>query len=110
MVTILCECLGRWCGCRIGVARSRWGGCTAPLLIVPDVQAALEDLGRAARARTKAKVIAVTGSVGKTSTKEMLRHMLGAAGKPMLRSPVTTITGAFPYTCADASGHGIRRD
>ena len=54
---------------------------TAPLLIVPDVQAALEDLGRAARARTKAKVIAVTGSVGKTSTKEMLRHMLGACGK-----------------------------
>ncbi|NCW64682.1 MAG: UDP-N-acetylmuramoyl-tripeptide--D-alanyl-D-alanine ligase [Rhodobacteraceae bacterium] len=54
---------------------------TAPLLIVPDVQVALEDLGRAARARTKAKVIAVTGSVGKTSTKEMLRHMLGACGK-----------------------------
>ena len=54
---------------------------TAPLLIVPDVQVALEDLGRAARARIKAKVIAVTGSVGKTSTKEMLRHMLGACGK-----------------------------
>src|SRR6056300_347859 len=57
------------------------GDDTAPLLIVPDVQVALEDLGRAARARTKAKVIAVTGSVGKTSTKEMLRHMLGACGK-----------------------------
>ena len=54
---------------------------TAPLLIVPDVQTALEDLGRAARARTGAKVIGVTGSVGKTSTKEMLRHMLGACGK-----------------------------
>ena len=54
---------------------------TAPLLIVPDVQTALEDLGRAARARTEAKVIGVTGSVGKTSTKEMLRHMLGACGK-----------------------------
>ena len=54
---------------------------TAPLLIVPDVQAALEDLGRAARARTQAKVIAVTGSVGKTSTKEMLRHMLDPCGK-----------------------------
>lgn len=54
---------------------------TAPLLIVPDVQVALEALGRAARARAEAKVIAVTGSVGKTSTKEMLRHMLGACGK-----------------------------
>ncbi|MDN5785563.1 UDP-N-acetylmuramoyl-tripeptide--D-alanyl-D-alanine ligase [Pseudorhodobacter sp.] len=45
----------------------------APLLIVPDVLQALADLGRAARARTAARVIAVTGSVGKTSTKEMLR-------------------------------------
>ena len=54
---------------------------TAPLLIVADVQAALEDLGRAARGRTEAKMIAVTGSVGKTSTKEMLRHMLGECGK-----------------------------
>ena len=54
---------------------------TAPLLVVADVQTALEDLGRAARARTQAKVIAVTGSVGKTSTKEMLREMLGQIGK-----------------------------
>ena len=40
---------------------------TAPLLIVPDVLQALIDLGRAARARCSAKVLAVTGSVGKTS-------------------------------------------
>ena len=49
----------------------------APLLVVPDVQAGLEALGHAARARTAARVIAVTGSVGKTSTKEMLRHSAG---------------------------------
>ena len=53
----------------------------APLLIVPDVLRALEDLGRAARARTRAKVIGVTGSVGKTSTKEMLRVVLGGQGR-----------------------------
>ena len=53
----------------------------APLLIVPDVQAALEALGRAARARTDARVVAVTGSVGKTSTKEMLARMLGDQGR-----------------------------
>ncbi|MDX1781389.1 MAG: UDP-N-acetylmuramoyl-tripeptide--D-alanyl-D-alanine ligase [Thalassovita sp.] len=53
----------------------------APLLIVPDVLTALEDLGRAARARTKAKVVAVTGSVGKTSTKEMLRAVLSGQGR-----------------------------
>ena len=53
----------------------------APLLVVRDVQAALEALGRAGRARTAARVIAVTGSVGKTSTKEMLRDVLGAQGR-----------------------------
>ena len=53
----------------------------APLLIVPDVLAALEDLGRAARARTAARVVGVTGSVGKTSTKEMLRVVLGGQGR-----------------------------
>jgi UDP-N-acetylmuramoyl-tripeptide--D-alanyl-D-alanine ligase len=54
---------------------------TAPLLIVPDVLAALTALGGAARARTAAKVIGVTGSVGKTSTKEMLRVVLGGQGR-----------------------------
>jgi len=53
----------------------------APLLIVPDVLKALEALGSAARARTNAKVIGITGSVGKTSTKEMLREVLGPQGK-----------------------------
>jgi len=53
----------------------------APLLIVDDVLSALEDLGHAARARTSAKVVGVTGSVGKTSTKEMLRTVLSGQGK-----------------------------
>ncbi|WP_322865402.1 UDP-N-acetylmuramoyl-tripeptide--D-alanyl-D-alanine ligase [Aquicoccus sp. G2-2] len=53
----------------------------APLLIVDDVLAALEALGRAARARSAARVVAVTGSVGKTSTKEMLRTVLSHQGR-----------------------------
>ena len=53
----------------------------APLLIVPDVLAGLEALGIAARARTSARVVGVTGSVGKTSTKEMLSVILAAQGK-----------------------------
>ena len=52
----------------------------APLLVVEDVLAGLVDLSRAARARLNAQVIAVTGSVGKTSTKEALRRVLGAQG------------------------------
>lgn len=59
--------------------RDRFPG--APLLIVPDVLEALRDLARAARARMSAKVIAVTGSVGKTSTKEALRLALSAEGE-----------------------------
>ena len=53
----------------------------APLLLVDDVLEALRDLARAARARTSAKIIAVTGSVGKTGTKEALRLALSADGE-----------------------------
>lgn len=53
----------------------------APLLIVEDVQLGLEALGQAARARCDAQVVGVTGSVGKTSTKEMLSTILSAQGR-----------------------------
>jgi UDP-N-acetylmuramoyl-tripeptide--D-alanyl-D-alanine ligase len=53
----------------------------APLLVVPDVRPALRDLAAAARARTGAKVIGVTGSVGKTGTKEALKLALGKDGE-----------------------------
>src|SRR6201999_1525194 len=53
----------------------------APLLIVDDVLDALRDLARASRARLKGQVIAVTGSVGKTSTKEGLRRVLSPQGE-----------------------------
>ena len=56
------------------------GDDSLPLLRVADTQKALEDLGHAARARAKGKIIGVTGSVGKTSTKEMLAIALSAIG------------------------------
>ncbi|NJC32645.1 UDP-N-acetylmuramoyl-tripeptide--D-alanyl-D-alanine ligase [Sphingomonas jejuensis] len=43
-----------------------------PAVVVPDTMAALDDLARAARARMAGTVIGVTGSVGKTGTKEAL--------------------------------------
>jgi UDP-N-acetylmuramoyl-tripeptide--D-alanyl-D-alanine ligase len=53
----------------------------APLLVVGDTLEALGALGAAARARCAGRVIAITGSVGKTSTKEMLRTMLACQGR-----------------------------
>ena len=55
-------------------------GVSGPFLIVDDVLEALRRMGVAARARTGAKVIGVTGSVGKTGTKEMLRAALAGSG------------------------------
>ncbi len=53
----------------------------ARLLFVPDVLEGLRDLARTARARSQAKVIGVTGSVGKTGTKEALRLALSRSGE-----------------------------
>jgi UDP-N-acetylmuramoyl-tripeptide--D-alanyl-D-alanine ligase len=50
------------------------------LLRTEDSLAALAAIGRAARVRTNARIVAVTGSAGKTGTKEMLRLCLSDAG------------------------------
>ena len=52
----------------------------APLLRVADTLEGLRALGAAGRARCRGRVAAVTGSVGKTGTKEMLRLLLGSLG------------------------------
>jgi UDP-N-acetylmuramoyl-tripeptide--D-alanyl-D-alanine ligase len=51
-----------------------------PVVEVPDALQALERLGAASRARTAARIVAVTGSVGKTGTKEALRTVLSGQG------------------------------
>ena len=52
-----------------------------PLLLVPSVQQALENLGKYRRERSQAKLVAITGSVGKTSSKNMLKTILELQGK-----------------------------
>ncbi|KKC26779.1 UDP-N-acetylmuramoyl-tripeptide--D-alanyl-D-alanine ligase [Sphingomonas sp. SRS2] len=87
--------------------------CNGPHVRVTDTMAALEALGVAARARMNGKVIGVTGSVGKTGTKEALfacldRAMPGAihrsvksynnhTGVPLslARMPADTKVGVF---------------
>ena len=83
----------------------------APLLLVEDVQTALEALGRASRARTGAKVVAVTGSVGKTSTKEMLRDVLKGQGRRHAAEASYNNHWGVPLTLARMPRrHRFRRD
>ncbi|MCI4661347.1 MAG: UDP-N-acetylmuramoyl-tripeptide--D-alanyl-D-alanine ligase [Neomegalonema sp.] len=77
------QALGQGAAAALVSRRPEGVAADAPLVMVPDTMAALEDLGRAARARASFEngaAIAVTGSVGKTSTKDMLAHMLGPQG------------------------------
>lgn len=53
----------------------------APLVVVDDTMTALTALGRAARARSGARIAALTGSVGKTGTKEALRLALSVQAR-----------------------------
>ena len=64
-----------------GEGQAADGDGRAPLLVVDDVLAALRNLARAARARSQATIVAVTGSVGKTSTKEALALALASNGE-----------------------------
>jgi UDP-N-acetylmuramoyl-tripeptide--D-alanyl-D-alanine ligase len=54
---------------------------SAPLVRVEDTMRALERLGHAGRERCQGRIVAVTGSVGKTGTKEALALVLGAQGR-----------------------------
>lgn len=87
------------------------GRLTIPMIVVEDVLAALGKLAVAARKRSRAQIVAVTGSVGKTTTKEMLRHALAPSGKvhaavasfnnhwgvplTLARMPIDTYFGVF---------------
>ncbi len=51
------------------------------LILVKDTFAALYELARYSRARSHAKIIGITGSVGKTSVKEMLKIVFSQQGK-----------------------------
>lgn len=53
----------------------------AALVVVDDTLEALVAMAKYSRARSKAKIVGVTGSVGKTSTKDMLKLALAAHGK-----------------------------
>lgn len=87
------------------------GRLTVPMIVVEDVLQAMVRLALAARIRSRAHIVAVTGSVGKTTTKEMLRQVLAPSGEvhaavasfnnhwgvplTLARMPVTANFGVF---------------
>lgn len=73
-------------------------------LLVDDTFAALQALGQAARRRSGAKIIAVTGSVGKTGTKEMLAAAFSASGQTHASQGSYNNHWGVPYTLAAMHG------
>ena len=69
--------------------------------MVDDTLRALEDLGRAARARGQARIAAVTGSVGKTGSKEALGRALAEQAATCASAGSLNNTGAFPSASPD---------
>lgn len=78
---------------------------TIPQMQVRDAQKALEQLGAAARRRYTGKTIAITGSVGKTTTKELMQQALGASGTTQVsRASYNNFLGV-PFTLANLYSH-----
>jgi UDP-N-acetylmuramoyl-tripeptide--D-alanyl-D-alanine ligase len=75
------------------------------LLLVRDTMQALVDLGLFARSRTYARVIGVTGSVGKTSTKDALALVLSSLGKTHLTHGNLNNHIGVPLTLANLPMH-----
>ena len=75
-----------------------------PLVVVSDNEAALRALGAAARARLGGRVVAITGSVGKTSTKDLLAAALRSIGA--VRASPASFNNAIgvPLTLLGATG------
>jgi UDP-N-acetylmuramoyl-tripeptide--D-alanyl-D-alanine ligase len=71
-----------------------------PILRVDDAAQAILNLAAAARARFKGKVIGVTGTVGKTTTREMLKHVLGLQGRSWGTTANFNTRVGVPYSVA----------
>jgi len=80
---------------------------TAPLIKVGDTMEALTALGRAARQRSNARVTAITGSVGKTGTKEALRLALSAQAETHASVQSFNNHWGVPLSLARAPRHAV---
>ncbi len=74
-----------------------------PVLAVADVRRALGDLARAVRARFKGRVVGVTGSNGKTTTKELIAAALSVGGRVLRTQGNLNTDVGLPLTVLDAT-------
>jgi len=74
-----------------------------PLIIVPDALAGLAAIARAARRRSTATIIAITGSSGKTTTKDMIAAILRGAGETHASKRSYNNQWGVPLTLANLS-------
>jgi UDP-N-acetylmuramoyl-tripeptide--D-alanyl-D-alanine ligase len=79
----------------------------APLVVVEDTLVALTALGRAARARSTARIAALTGSVGKTGSKEALRLALSAQAATHASAASHNNHWGVPLSLARAPGAAV---
>jgi UDP-N-acetylmuramoyl-tripeptide--D-alanyl-D-alanine ligase len=73
------EAFRRGASCLIvsSTAQRPSGAWLVPTIVVPDTTQALGDLARCHRRRLRTTIISVTGSCGKTTTKDLIAHLLG---------------------------------
>ena len=74
----------------------------ATAIVVPDVAASLADLARAVRAELPERVVGITGSVGKTTTKDLLASVLGTRYRTAASEKSFNNELGVPLTLANA--------
>ena len=85
-------------------ARGKPAGCAAiPVIAVADVRRALGDLARAVRLRFAGRVVGVTGSNGKTTTKELIAAALSSAGTVLRTGGNLNTDVGLPLTVLESS-------
>jgi UDP-N-acetylmuramoyl-tripeptide--D-alanyl-D-alanine ligase len=89
----------------VAAGRGRPAGCSGiPVIAVADPRKALGDLAAAARKQYRGRVVGVTGSNGKTTTKELIAAALSPAGQVLRTQGNLNTDVGLPLTVLEATG------
>ena len=89
----------------VAAGRGRPAGCSGiPVIAVADPRKALGDLAAAVRQKYRGQVVGVTGSNGKTTTKELIAAALGSAGSVLRTQGNLNTDVGLPLTVLEATG------